>query len=73
MLYDQADRYRSVCIQTHYENKKFLREFLKENTALVTAVLARNTDAAIRISQALWNDTVKIISAALKEQKRVKN
>jgi GntR family carbon starvation induced transcriptional regulator len=68
MLYDQADRYRSVCLNTHYQNKKFLRAVLEENESLVNAVLAKNSKQAIAISEACWQHTIDSIAAVLKEK-----
>jgi GntR family carbon starvation induced transcriptional regulator len=68
MLYDQADRYRSLCLSMHYNNKEFLRKFSKDNKLLVAAVLARNKEKACQLTQKRWKNTIDIIAKALKQK-----
>lgn len=66
-LQEQSLRYRSVCMNTYYKDKKMLDAFIKENTRLVSAVLTRDTEKAIQISKKSWETSIKIIADALKK------
>jgi GntR family carbon starvation induced transcriptional regulator len=68
MLNDQALRYRFVCLNNYFSNKKILSEFMKENEKLVLAVIARDTDKAIKLTKASWDSSVKLIAKALQER-----
>lgn len=68
MLFDQASRYRLVCLSTHYKNKKILLEFIKENEELVEAVLARDKKKAVKLLQANWKSSADIIAEQLKNK-----
>ena len=68
MLYDQADRYRSLCLSTHYNDKEFLRKFSKDNEHLVAAVLARNQEKSCQLTQKRWKNSIDIIAKALKQR-----
>jgi len=64
-LQEQAMRYRAVCINTYYQDKKILNGFIKENDKLVSAVLARNKETALKICRKSWESSVKIIANAM--------
>lgn len=68
MLHDQSDRYRMLCQRTHYKNKKIILDYIDENQRLVTAVLARNTVKALKITRESWESSVKIIAKTLQQQ-----
>ncbi|VVC77222.1 hypothetical protein AQUSIP_25490 [Aquicella siphonis] len=68
MLYDQAQRYRAICINHHAKDKKMLQNYRLECQRLVDAVLARDTVKAIRISRASWENTVKGIAEVIERQ-----
>lgn len=68
MLNDQAARYRFVCLNTQFNNKKMLNAFIKANDALVSAVLARNTAEAIKLSNESWDESVSIIAKAMQSK-----
>lgn len=68
LLSDQASRYRAVCINSHYKNKKLLTGFIVENRKLVNAVLSRNKVKAIKISKESWQTSVKLIAKVLQEK-----
>ncbi|CAM2877037.1 FCD domain-containing protein [Legionella anisa] len=67
MLYDHSSRYRFLCLGRHHNDEKVLAEFRQENDELVTAVLARNKEKAIQISQSGWDSSIKIMADSLKE------
>ena len=67
MLYDQASRYRFLCMGRHYNNKTLLAVFMRENDALVQAVLSRDIDKAIQITQAGWDTSLQVMAKALQE------
>lgn len=69
LLYDQAERYRSVCLNEHHLNKKFLLAFVEENQRLVNAVLARDTDLAVSITNEGWESSIKMIEEKIKNNK----
>lgn len=69
MLYDHASRYRFLCIGRHHQDKKLLAEFMKENEELVAAVLARDKEKAIQISQVGWETSLKIMATILQTKK----
>ncbi|WP_242605432.1 hypothetical protein [Legionella anisa] len=50
----------------HHNDEKVLAEFRQENDELVTAVLARNKEKAIQISQSGWDSSIKIMADSLK-------
>lgn len=68
MLHDQSDRYRLLCQQTHYKNKKIILDYIDENQRLVTAVLSRNQAKAMKITRDSWETSVKIIAKTLQQQ-----
>ena len=68
MLYDQASRYRFLCMGHHYKDEALLALFLRENNALVTAVIARDKEKAIQISQAGWDTSLAAMTKVLKEK-----
>ncbi len=67
MLNDQALRYRFICLNSYYRNKKVLNEFIKENENLVSAVLSRNTKTAVKLTQISWESSVKLITDAMQK------
>jgi len=70
-LQDQAARYRFVCLNTHYKNKKTLARFIKANDELVSAALKRDYKKAYELCHANWQDSVNIIAAVMKEKKEL--
>lgn len=69
MLYDHSSRYRFLCLDRHHNDEKVLMEFKQENEQLVTAVLARNKEKAIQISQSGWDSSIKMMADSLKNKK----
>lgn len=65
MLYDQASRYRGICIKNHTNNKDLMYAYIKENQELVDAVLGRDLEKVIRISETGWKYSVNAIAQAL--------
>lgn len=68
MLYEQASRYRGMCIIRHSRNKKLLQEYIRENQSLVDAVLSRDVKTAIRISGESWQNSVNVIAEILQQR-----
>lgn len=71
LLYDQAIRYRRLCLNKHHNNKKVLRAVIEENQQLVDAILAKNTVKACEILRSIWGNTIQIITEILLEQSAV--
>lgn len=69
-LYDQASRYRGVCIKNHSKNPKLLSAYIKENQDLVDAVLARDLQKVIKLSEKSWQNSVNSVVAALQAQQK---
>ncbi|CAM2887703.1 GntR family transcriptional regulator [Legionella steigerwaltii] len=69
MLYDHSSRYRFLCLGRHHHDEKVLAELRQENEDLVTAVLARDKEKAIQISQVGWDTSIKIMAESLKNKK----
>jgi GntR family carbon starvation induced transcriptional regulator len=65
MLYDQAARYRLLCISKNYRNKKNLARYAADDQELVDAILAKNTKKARAIYKRIWRDTVTTIDNLL--------
>jgi len=68
ILYDQASRYRGICIKNHSNNKNLMNAYIKENQDLVDAVLARDAKTVIRISETGWKNSVTVIAEALEKK-----
>lgn len=68
MLYDQAARYRRLCLQTHCTDKEVLNSVIVENQQLVDAIISKDINAARSIFQIAWQNTVKTITTILKNQ-----
>lgn len=68
LLHEQAIRYRNLCLNSQFKNKKVLNNFYNENEKLVAAVLKRNKNEAIKLSEKTWLDSVKIIADVLRSQ-----
>lgn len=68
LLHEQAIRYRNLCLSSQFKNKNILNNFYKENEKLVEAVLKRNKNQAIKLSEKTWLDSVKIIADVLRAQ-----
>lgn len=68
MLYDQAARYRRLCLQTHCTDKEVLNSVILENQQLVDAIISKDINAARSIFQIAWQNTVKTITTILKNQ-----
>jgi GntR family carbon starvation induced transcriptional regulator len=69
MLYDQAARYRVVCLNAHFNDEKVLRKLIKRDENLVAAVLARDTQAACRLSEEGYRDSANFIADVLRKSK----
>src|SRR5579885_2057949 len=65
LLYDQASRYRNICIAKYKNNEKSLHKYIKEMQQLVDAVLSRDVETTIRLSRINWDNTVKVIAKSL--------
>lgn len=63
--YEQAARYRALCLTTHRANQQLRLECLKENNRLVKAVLARDAEKAIHYTKKSWELSVKSIADIL--------
>jgi GntR family carbon starvation induced transcriptional regulator len=72
MLNDQALRYRFICLNSYYQNKEVLNTFIKENEALVSAVLSRDIKTAVKITQTSWESSVKLIANAMQKNMTTK-
>lgn len=72
MLYDQASRYRGICIRNHQKDKKLMTEFIKQTQQLVDAVIARDIKKVHKLNTASWESTKKTITKALTSQKLTK-
>ncbi|WP_454782121.1 GntR family transcriptional regulator [Legionella sp. WA2022007384] len=68
MLYDHSSRYRFLCLGLHHNDEQVLMEFKQENEELVSAVLARNTEKAIQISQMGWDNSIQMMADRLKDK-----
>ena len=66
MLYDQAARYRVVCLNQHNSDENVLMECLSNGERLVAAVLARNVELACQLSEDEYTNSVKFIAEELK-------
>jgi GntR family transcriptional regulator, carbon starvation induced regulator len=69
MLYDQAARYRRLCINKNYRNTKNLAHYAAEDQLLVDAILAKNIHKANLIFKRIWKDTVTTIEALLEKDR----
>lgn len=69
ILYDQTARYRYLCMNHHHNDKKLLRGIRQEMESLVSAVLSRDSEKAIQISQAGWKTSVTIMADILRNKK----
>ncbi len=65
MLYDQAARYRVVCLNSHFNDEKMLLGFLQDGERLVAAVLARDAETACRLSTEEYKNSATFIAEAL--------
>lgn len=72
MLYENAARYRYLCIGHHNADKKVILDYLQECELLVSAVLARDKIKAIQISRQGWESSLKIMERELKNQEVIK-
>lgn len=71
MLFDQAARYRVLCLDQHFNKKYWRRSYLEEKEALVQAVLARDKNKAVKIAMKNWNQTIKSIADILKTKIKI--
>lgn len=67
MMFDQAARYRMLCLRKNQFNKKLLSKVTEENQELVNSILAKNLKKAIRLSQQIYRDSAKSIEEILIE------
>ena len=65
MLFDQAARYRVVCINAHYNDEAVLLDVLKRNERLVNAALARDAETACQITTEVYETSAKSIAEAM--------
>lgn len=68
VLYDQSERYRSLCLNTLYQDKNFLKNFIKEKERVVKAVIARDKNQAIALIKQSWESSIKIVEKILKNK-----
>lgn len=73
MLNDQALRYRFICLNSYYQNKKVLNEFIKENENLVSAVLSRDKKTAVKIIKISWESSVQLIADAMQKNLKLES
>lgn len=66
MLFDHASRYRFLCLGKHFQDKKIIDEFRQECEELVSAVLARDKEKALKISQEGWENSLEIMASIIK-------
>lgn len=64
-LYNQAARYRGICIESIKKNPASIRDYINNLQALVNACISRDTDKALRLSRLRWKNTVKAIKDKL--------
>jgi GntR family carbon starvation induced transcriptional regulator len=67
MLFDQAARYRMLCLHKHFLNKKLLNKVTEENQQLVNSILAKDLKKALNLSQQIYRDSAKSIEEILQE------
>ena len=67
MLFDQAARYRMLCLHKHFLNKKVLNKVVDENQQLVDSILAKDLKKALKISQQIYRDSAENIKEILQE------
>lgn len=65
MLFEQAARYRVVCLNTHFNDADVLLEQIKNGEKLVTAVLARDVETACRLSSERYKSSAEAIAKAM--------
>ncbi len=70
LLYDQAARYRYLCLADHIKNKNMRTTFIKETDKFVKSLLARDLEKANKISQFAWNEAIKTIKKNLPAEKK---
>lgn len=68
LLYDQATRYRLLCINKNHRNKTNLARYIAEDQSLVDALLAKNKIKAKKIFAQIWQNTVEQIENILSKQ-----
>lgn len=66
MLYDQAARYRVVCLNLHNADETVLQECLANGERLVAAVLARNVELACELSTGEYKSSAEFIAQELR-------
>lgn len=67
MLYDQAARYRVVCLNLHQSDEEILMECLENGERLVAAVLSRNVELACQLSTDEYKNSAKFIAGELEK------
>lgn len=67
MLYDQAERYRMICLRENGKQKQFISGLIKENNKLVDALLSKNYKQAEKLMHDGWNKTIDMIAKHLKQ------
>lgn len=67
-LQDQATRYRFACLSAHFQNKRLLLAFIKENETLTNACLARDEEKAIALITKINKDSVQLIADTLEKR-----
>lgn len=67
MLYENAGRYRYLCIGRHNADKELILDYVRECEELVAAVLVRDKEKAIKISKQAWESSLKIMAKELQK------
>ena len=68
LLYENAGRYRYLCLGHHNADREIIRNYIQEGDELVTAVLARDKVKAIELSKLSWESSLKIMAKELKNR-----
>lgn len=71
MMYDQAARYRVVCLHAHHNDESVLLRCLHDDERLMSAVLARDIEEACKLSTANYMGSAKYIADVLKDKQGV--
>lgn len=70
MLYENAARYRNLCICRHNTDRQIIIDYIQECEELVAAVLARDKVKAINISKQSWEYSLSIMAKELQKMQR---
>lgn len=72
MLFDQAIRYRTLCLNENFYKKEWRTKYIKDREHLMKAILARDTQKAIKLAHKGWDQTIKSTGAILKKKEQQK-